>query len=189
VVSLPEHIIHYLKGKSKKFFQLDANLKLPVILKYKTPETLGKDRIALVCGAAEKYPGKDVLVISAGTCITYNFLNAKGEFTGGAISPGLQMRLRAMHEMTSALPLVQPSPDLIPLVGNSTEESLLSGALNGAILEITGYINELKHTNPGLLVLLCGGDSRYLAERLRVPVIHEQELAFAGLHKILTLNV
>jgi type III pantothenate kinase len=189
VVDLPDHVIHYLRGKSKKLILLSAALKLPVKITYGTPGTLGSDRIALVCGAAVKYPGKDILIISAGTCITYNFLNAKGEFPGGAISPGLQMRLVAMHKMTAGLPLAAPTPDPVPLVGNTTESSLLSGALNGAILEIEGYINTLKHTNPALEVLLCGGDCRYLGSRLSTPVIIEQELALNGLHKILTLNV
>jgi type III pantothenate kinase len=189
VVQLPDHLLHYLKSKASKFLQVNTEVRLPIDIEYETPGSLGNDRIALVSGAASLYPGKNLIIISAGTCITYNVLTADGIFKGGAISPGLQMRLKAMHEMTNGLPLVEISPDFIPLMAQSTKDSLLSGALNGAVLEIEGYINTLKHTFPDLEVLLCGGDSRYLAVHLNTTVRLENDLAFAGLHKILTLNV
>jgi len=189
VINLPDHIIKYLKFKSKHFIILDKNVKLPLGIKYKTPETLGKDRIALAVAASARFPGKDVLNISIGTCITYNFVNAKAVFLGGAISPGLHMRLRAMHEFTAGLPLINLDESNFSLIGDNTANSMASGILNGVAFEIEGYINELRKKYKNCEIILSGGDSRYLAGKLNIETEIEPDLALIGLNIILKLNV
>jgi type III pantothenate kinase len=187
VVPLPAHIISYLQMKSDMMHILDKTSKIPVTNKYKTPETIGNDRLALAVAGAAKYPGKDVLIISAGTCITYNFVTAKGAFTGGAISPGLQMRLRAMHEYTAELPLIaiEAEPALIE---NDSHGSMASGVVNGIKFEIEGFVNEIKKSYKNCMVILSGGDSRYLAGKLSIETDIQPDLALEGLNLILKFN-
>jgi type III pantothenate kinase len=199
VIELPPHIINYLRMKSGHLFEFDTHNRLPIENKYKTPHTLGKDRLALAVAGAARFPGKDVLVISAGTCITYNFVSAKGAFMGGAISPGLEMRYKAMHEGTSELPMVETekeAPEIdqkaasqsIPLIGNNTESSIRSGVVNGIVFEIEGYVNQLKKKYKNCGIILSGGDSRYLADHLTIETDVEPDLALAGLNLILKFN-
>jgi type III pantothenate kinase len=189
VIKLPDHIFKYLQLKSKQLLTLDKDTKLPLTVKYKTPETLGKDRLALAVGASARYPGKDVLNISIGTCITYNFVNAKAVFLGGAISPGLHMRLRAMHEFTAGLPLINLDESNHSLIGSNTADAMASGIVNGAVFEIEGYVNELRKKHKNCAVILSGGDSRYVAEKLNIETEIEPDLALIGLNIILKLNV
>ncbi len=123
--------------------ELDYHTKIPFVNKYATPKTLGVDRIALVSSAITSYPNKNVLIIDAGTCITYDFLNQEGNYYGGSISPGLQMRYKSLHVFTEKLPLLEPS-EIVELVGNSTEKSIHSGVINGIINEIDGVINQYR---------------------------------------------
>ncbi|MBC8172870.1 MAG: type III pantothenate kinase, partial [Chitinophagales bacterium] len=124
---------------------LSHDTPLPIINKYATPETLGKDRLANAVGSASKFRGQNILSVDAGTCIKYDFVTADNQYLGGAISPGLSMRLRALHNYTAALPLIDRSmleeEKNIPLTGSSTYESILSGAGYGALLEVQGVIN------------------------------------------------
>jgi type III pantothenate kinase len=188
VIPLPDHIVSYLKLKSRHFHILDAHSHTPLVNQYKTPQTLGRDRLALAVAGAGKYPGKDVLIISAGTCITYNFVTAKGAFMGGVISPGLQMRLRAMHDGTGSLPLIEieTEPSLIEA---DTTGSMASGAVNGIKFEIEGFVHEIKKSHKNCAVILSGGDSRYLAGKLSIETDIEPDLALIGLNLILKLNV
>jgi type III pantothenate kinase len=187
VIDLPPHIINYLKMKSGHLFELDYHNRLPITNKYKTPQTLGKDRIALAVAGAGRYPGKDVIVISAGTCITYNFVTAKGAFMGGAISPGLHMRLRAMHDETAGLPLIELT-DQTELIANTTPGAMLSGVVNGIIFEIEGFVNQIRKTRKNCKVILSGGDARYLADKLAIETDTEPDLALFGLNLILKFN-
>jgi len=187
VIALPGHIINYIKIKSDNLIILNEHTKVPIVNKYKAPQTIGKDRIALSVGGYGKYPDKDVLIISAGTCITYNFVSAKAVFTGGAISPGLQMRLNAMHNETANLPLIQIDTEP-KLIENTTEGSMASGVINGIIFEIEGFVNNLKKTHKNCNVILSGGDSRYLASKLTIPTEVEPDLALLGLNLILRFN-
>src|SRR6185369_15468778 len=107
VINTDKQILNYLQSHSV-FIELNATTRLPVKNKYKTPATLGSDRLASVTGASKMFPGKNVLVIDAGTCIKYDFINAKKEYLGGSISPGLRMRFEALHNFTTRLPLVLP---------------------------------------------------------------------------------
>lgn len=187
VVPLPEHIRHYLAMKAQKLHVLGTDSRLPFISRYRTPQSLGNDRIALAAAAVAGYPEQDTLVISAGTCITYNFITAAGEFLGGAISPGLRMRIQAMHDHTAALPLVTPEGDK-PVLGYDTETSLRSGGLNGMIFEMQGYINFLQKEYNSLTVVISGGDSQLVGENLKYPAEVRPDLVLDGLCKILELN-
>lgn len=138
----------------------NANSPLPIRLDYKTPETLGPDRIAAACGAWAVHPGKDCLVIDAGTCITVDFLDHEGIYHGGAIMPGLGMNLRALHTFTAKLPLITlDGVTKVPVLGRSTEESILAGTLGATMLALAGYVALYRQKCPELQVLLTGGDA------------------------------
>ncbi len=176
--------VHHIKTK----FILTAALPLPIKNLYATPKTLGVDRIAGVCGANQKFPGINCLVMDAGTCITYDFLDAKGNYHGGGISPGLKMRLQAMNAFTAKLPLV----DVIsnpPLIGTTTETCLQSGAINGMIQEINGIISLYQQKFEDLKVILCGGDASFFENQLKGPIFAIPELVLSGLNSILIYNV
>jgi type III pantothenate kinase len=155
---------------------------------YKTPETLGVDRIALVAGAVSQFSGHNVLVIDAGTCITFDFVNSEGEYIGGAISPGLKMRFNSLNHFTANLPLLEKD-DLIDFIGKNTKESMNSGVINGVIQEIDGVINQYKKKFLDLTVVLTGGDTNFLAKQLKSSIFANQNLLLHGLNKILILNI
>jgi type III pantothenate kinase len=169
-------------------FKLDHTLPLPIQNRYATPTTLGVDRIAGVCGARELFPLQHCLVIDAGTCITFDFIDAEGNFLGGGISPGLMMRFKAVHTFTAKLPLVSPKPD-VELIGNSTETCIQSGVVNGLLAEINGIVNQYHQKFEGLRVILCGGDSRFFEKQLKASIFASPELVLIGLNSILNHNV
>ncbi len=168
--------------------ELNYNTKVPFVNKYATPKTLGVDRIALVSSAISEYPNKNVLIVDAGTCITYDFVNNKGNYYGGAISPGLQMRYKALHVFTEKLPLLEPS-ETFELIGNSTETSIHSGIINGVINEIDGIINQYRKKNVDLTVVLTGGDINFLSNKLKNSIFANPNFLLAGLNTILTHNL
>ncbi|MCB0651192.1 MAG: type III pantothenate kinase [Saprospiraceae bacterium] len=175
--------------KEKYFFlELDEHTPLPVKNLYKTPATLGKDRLAAIVGAQSLSPGKNCLVIDAGSCITYDILMADGRFLGGNISPGVKMRLKAMHTFTENLPLPTDT-DTDFNWGNSTETALLNGARLGTLLEMQGFIdlcaNEFGKTN----VFLTGGDAESFANKFKKKIFVHSNLVLIGLNKILNHNV
>jgi type III pantothenate kinase len=155
---------------------------------YKTPETLGVDRIALVAGAVSQFSGHNVLVIDAGTCITFDFVNSEGEYIGGAISPGLKMRFNSLNHFTANLPLLEKD-DLTDFIGKNTKESMNSGVINGVIQEIDGVINQYKKKFLDLTVVLTGGDTNFLAKQLKSSIFANQNLLLHGLNKILIHNI
>jgi len=160
---------------------------LPFAINYKTPQTLGVDRLAACAGAASLFPQKDVLVIDAGTCVTYDLLNKNTGYEGGAISPGLHMRYKALQQFTGKLPLIEHR-DFEDLTGKSTEESILSGVQNGLIAEVSDIIAQYKATFPDLHLLICGGDAPFLAKRLKYDIFAEPNLVLTGLHYILKIH-
>ena len=168
--------------------ELNYNTKVPFMNKYSTPKTLGVDRIALVSSAIANYPNRNVLIIDAGTCITYDFVNNEGIYYGGAISPGLQMRYKALNFFTEKLPLLEPS-EIIDLVGNSTESSIHSGVINGVINEIDGIIKQYRKKNTDLTVVLTGGDVNFLSNRLKNGIFANPNFLLEGLNTILTYNL
>lgn len=166
---------------------LESTTPLPIAVNYKTPETLGVDRLAAAVGAL-KYSQTNVLVIDIGTCITYDLIDSKHIFQGGLIAPGLNMRLKAMHEFTSGLPLAELKSTQ-NLIGKTTEECLLSGALNGTTAEITQiirlYIQQFEH----LEVIICGGDALFFENKLEIDIFVVPNLVLEGLNSILRFNV
>ena len=170
------------------FMELNAATPLPIANRYRTPETLGKDRLAAVVGAFVLFPRQACLVVDAGTCITYDVLNPEGEYLGGNISPGIGMRLRAMHQFTARLPLVQPGP-VEEWVGNSTETALRNGAQVGALLEAEGFLQYCRSRFRGLKAIFTGGDADFFAKRLKSEIFVNHNLVLIGLDQILNYNV
>ena len=178
-----EEVLTWSPVRGKKI-SLSHQLPLPVKILYATPQTLGVDRIAAVCGAAEIFPHQNCLVIDAGTCMTYEFIDDKGNYHGGGISPGIAMRFEAMHRFTSRLPLIQPVLHA-PLVGNSTESSMQSGVINGARAEVEGIIQKYLDQYPNLKTILCGGDVAFFENQLKQPIFISPDLVLIGLNRIL----
>ena len=169
--------------------RLSHKTPLPFKNNYLTPETLGRDRIAAAAAAVHLFPGENVLVIDAGTCITYDIVTSDREYLGGAISPGLKMRFDAMHTFTGKLPLVNPDVlSDIELVGKSTRESLLSGGQLGILLEVTGMIEAFKVKFGNLKTVIGGGDYNYFDKYLKNNIFAAPNLVLTGLKKILDFN-
>lgn len=163
--------------------------KIPLLNLYHSASTLGSDRLAAAVGANMLYPNKDVLVIDAGTCIKYNFINSKNEYLGGAISPGLKMRFKSLEHFTSKLPLIELDENFDELIGRNTQNSILSGVLNGSIAEIDGLINDYVIQFPEVICILTGGDTEFLAKRLKNSIFTHQNLVLKGLNDILNYNL
>ncbi len=166
---------------------LDHKTALPIENAYKTPETLGKDRIAAVIGARFLYPKGPVLAIDAGTCITYDILTEDDVYLGGNISPGAHLRFRAMDEFTHALPLVEQM-EVEQLYGQSTEESMATGVITGIAAEMDGMIERYEEEFSGVQTVICGGDARYFVNMLKKKIFANRNLVLLGLHKILLFN-
>ena len=162
--------------------------KIPIVNKYRTPETLGKDRLAAAVAGYYLFPKSNVLIIDAGTCITYDLVTANGEFVGGNIAPGLDMRLRAMHDYTSRLPLVERGVES-GFMGLSTDEAVKNGGVQGILLEIEGYIRRLKEEFTILDIVITGGDGRFFADLLKTKIFVRSNLVLIGLNEILKVNV
>jgi type III pantothenate kinase len=183
----PEEILSLIHASGRKLV-LTPTMSLPFRVTYRTPQTLGVDRIAAVAGASALFPGQDCLVIDAGTCITYEFLTADGNYRGGSISPGIRMRFEAMNKFTARLPLAGPIK-AAALVGATTEESLQSGVMIGVEEEIKGMITRYEAQAPELQVLMCGGDASFF-ENIRKPSIFvAPDLVLHGLRRILMHHV
>jgi|SRR5690606_5771885 len=166
---------------------LSHKSQLPFKNLYKTPKTLGVDRIALVSAAVKKYHSKDVLVIDAGTCITYDFVSANKTYYGGSISPGIRLRYKTLNTLTARLPLLDTkSPKNI--VGASTDEAIHSGVVYGVINEIDGVINTYCENSPDLTVILTGGDAKFLSTKLKSTIFAISNFLLEGLNYILQHN-
>jgi len=160
---------------------------LPFENKYSTPSTLGVDRIALASAACLHYPNENVLIIDAGSCITYDFLNENAEYLGGAIAPGIEMRYKAVHTFTANLPLLDKE---IPShwIGNNTSQSIHVGVSEGVIKEIEGFIVRYKKEYHSLRVILTGGDANFLLDRLKNDIFANSNFLLEGLNYILEIN-
>ena len=187
VVPVKKNIPLFLRSQSA-FIHLNSKTRLPILNKYKTPQTLGSDRLASVTGAAKLFPGKNCLVIDAGTCIKYDFITSKKEYLGGSISPGLRMRFRALNNFTGGLPLIEPKK-LKQLVGTSTQNSILTGVQNGIVNEINGFIQQYKKQFGSLKVIISGGDASFFAGHIKNSIFAAPNLIHIGLHEILIYNV
>ena len=172
---------------NKNFVLLNNSTPLPIKILYKSPTSLGNDRIALAVGAITNFPNKNVLVIDAGTCITYDLINSKKEYLGGSISPGIQMRYNALHQFTSQLPLLE-SVDTAMLTGVNTEESIHSGIINGVFVEIDGIIQRYTNQYPDIKVIVTGGNAKFFDKGLKNTIFAKPNLLMEGLNKILDYN-
>lgn len=178
----------FLKKILKTFIILDATTPLPIVNNYSSKDTLGYDRIADAVGAFSLFPGNNVLIIDAGTAITIDLLTSKGEFYGGNISPGLDLRFKSLHNFTKKLPLVEKE-SVYPLLGRSTREAILAGVINGVTFEIEGYIDMLKSEFIDLKIILTGGDIKYFDKKLKNSIFANSNLNLTGLNRILEYNV
>lgn len=163
------------------------NCHLPIKIHYATPKTLGTDRIANAVGANALYPNRNVLSLMAGTCLVADFVNEKGEYLGGSIAPGVRMRFQALSQFTARLPFVEPAA-IDFFVGDSTENSILSGVMNGITQEIDGIIRQYSRCYDHLKVILSGGDAELLQKSIKKRIFAAQNPILIGLHKILKMN-
>ncbi|TGD78005.1 type III pantothenate kinase [Hymenobacter wooponensis] len=171
---------------------MPATTPLPIRNGYATPQTLGADRLAAAVGAAWLLPGRDVVIVDAGTAIKCDLVEAAGVFRGGSISPGLAMRFQALHTFTGRLPLVARPTDptaTVALTGDDTQSAIRSGVLNGAAAEVRGFMEEYRVQYPGLAVVLAGGDAAFFHARLKGSIFVIPELVLIGLHRILVHHV
>lgn len=182
-----ETIASFVPG-NVRIFVMKKDLPLPITNLYKTPDTLGVDRLAGVCGAIQLFPSFNNLVIDAGSCITYDVIDKKARYHGGGISPGLNMRFRAVHTFTAKLPLVSAKAG-VGLIGDNTESSIQSGVVNGVIAELEGIIRQYETNFPGLKVILCGGDAGFFENQLKASIFAVPDLVLIGLNSILLYNV
>ncbi|UZH54218.1 type III pantothenate kinase [Salinimicrobium tongyeongense] len=174
--------------KSVRVLELSAETFLPFKNSYGTPATLGNDRKALIAAAVKQYAGENVLVIDAGTCITYDFKTAREEYLGGAISPGLKMRFLALNNFTSNLPLVEAGEGH-ELIGDSTTSSISSGVVNGTLMEIEGIIGKYKEKYANLICIITGGDATFLSGNLKNGIFANSNFLLEGLNFILEFNI
>ncbi|MFT6165724.1 MAG: type III pantothenate kinase [Vicingaceae bacterium] len=178
-----------LRGLKVPTLMLNHQTALPFRLEYESPDTLGKDRIAAVAGASAQFPNQNTLVIDAGTCVTYDFLTAEGGYLGGAISPGVQLRLRAMNSYTSKLPLLHwEGAERPQTIGNTTITSMLSGVVNGLISEMRGFIDSYEKQYKTLKIVITGGDANFFVKELKNGIFADPNLVLKGLNEILIYN-
>jgi type III pantothenate kinase len=182
-----QQLLEYLNKDFTQFIELDHLTPLPIANLYETPETLGKDRIAAAVGANELFPNQNVLVIDAGTAITYDFVSAENQYLGGNISPGLQMRFKALNQFTDKLPLVDSSA-YFSEIGKNTKEAIRGGVQNGILFEIEKTIEIFAEKYEDLQVILTGGDSAFLSQMLNADVLVHLNLTLIGLNRILEFN-
>jgi len=187
VTNIDKELLNQLRAFFKVMI-LNHDTKLPFINNYLTPKTLGVDRLALVAGAVSQFPKENVLVIDAGSCITYDFVNTKTEYFGGSISPGIEMRYKAVNAFTANLPLLSPEVQ-IPSQGNSTENAIHRGILNGIVNEIDGTIAQYREENLNLTVVLTGGDANFLANNIKSSIFAIPNFLLEGLNSILIHNI
>lgn len=188
VVSLSEEFKNAINGLPFPVMQLVSGVTpIPIVNKYKTPTTLGTDRLAAAVGAFYKNSGCDMLIIDVGTCITYDFVTAAGEYLGGNISPGPTVRLKSLNLLTDSLPLVERKGDT-PVLGTNTETAIRSGIMRGIEYEIEGYVNDFLSKYPNLLVYLTGGVELNLRISEKKCIFADKFIVPEGLNRILIYN-
>lgn len=162
--------------------------RLPINILYDTPHTLGIDRVAAATGAAYLFKNQNCLTIDLGTCITYDFTDSSSNYRGGGISPGIEMKLKAMHKFTSKLPNVTTKTNA-QLIGKTTKECMLSGAINGTIVEIEGIIRLYQQSFDDLTIIFCGGDAIFFESKIKGHIFANPNLVLVGLNQILKYNL
>ncbi|MBQ2098215.1 MAG: type III pantothenate kinase, partial [Bacteroidales bacterium] len=168
--------------------ELTPDTRIPIVNRYSTPKTLGNDRLAAAVGATVMFPWGNSLIIDVGTAITYDYVKDGCEYLGGNISPGIDIRLRALHDYTSRLPLID-DPQPTETFGLSTREAISNGVVMGVIHEIEGYVSDFEKKNVNSNIILTGGGSIYLSKKLKITIFAEPNLVNIGLNRILNYNV
>jgi type III pantothenate kinase len=187
VGKFPKELLQYLKVKFQRVFEVNSSIQLPFNNHYQSL-TLGNDRMALVAGALFlSGKNKPLLVIDAGTCVTYDFIDEDKNYRGGAISPGLRLRYESLHNFTANLPLLEPQ-EVKEIVGNTTETSIHSGVMNGLSLEIKGVIKSYKKSHKDLEVFITGGDSELLIKQLKNRFFATPFLMLQGIYNLYLFN-
>jgi type III pantothenate kinase len=179
--------IEQLLATTTKYHKLSNVSKIPFTIPVGKPETVGADRLAICAASVYLFPKQNNLAIGLGSCITFNFINQQHEFLGGSISPGMEMRFRAMHQFTARLPLVEADWN-VPLIGYDTRTNLQSGVVLGMAAEIDGMIELYEKRYGNFNVLLTGGDIRIFEPHLKNKIFADPELIFKGLYAISQIN-
>lgn len=187
VTGRDEKLTGLLKKEFSLFIELNYQTPIPIENHYESKESLGQDRLAAAVGANFLFPGSDLLVIDAGTAITYDVIDNQNRYLGGNISPGLEIRFKALHEFTQKLPLVEIA-DQWPLVGKTTEEAIRAGVLSGVLFEMDGMIDKILDQCVDCKVILTGGDSFFFDQKLKNTIFVMYELTLLGLNRILEYN-
>jgi type III pantothenate kinase len=185
---VPESLKKVIEGEVKNTILLDHETLLPIENCYQTKDTLGKDRLAAVVGGNHLYPETDLLIIDAGTAITYDIINRHGQYLGGNISPGLQMRFKALNYFTNQLPLLDPN-ESIPQFGRNTNEAILVGVQNGLLFEVEKSIELYRNLYPEMKILVTGGDTKFFENKLKSIIFVVSNLVMIGLNRILIHNL
>lgn len=187
--SVVNHVdqIEFVLSDNTKFHKLTNLSKLPFTIPVGKPETMGADRLAIAAAAVYLFPQKNNLAIGLGSCITYNFINCNNQFLGGSISPGMEMRFRAMNHYTAKLPLVKANWN-VPLIGYDTTTNLQTGVVLGIAKEIDGIVEEYKKRFGNFNVLLTGGDIGYFEPHFKNEIFANPDLLFKGLYAISQVN-
>jgi type III pantothenate kinase len=180
VGNLNEEIVHFIQNTFPTII-IDHKTTFPFTNLYTTPKTLGIDRLVLAAGATLLYPKKNRLIIDAGTCITYDFVDNKNNYLGGAISPGIKTRYKSLNDYTAKLPLLEKK-EVDYLIGNTTESSINSGVINGVCYEIEGFISQYSLQNKDLTIILTGGDADFLAKRLKSTIFANSNFLLESLN-------
>lgn len=195
VVNIEAAVVNTLSRNSQHFVLFDHNTPVPIINRYETPQTLGQDRLAAAVGAKSLCPNENLLIIDAGSAITYDFVTAEGEYMGGNIAPGLKMRFTMLHRMTKKLPLVEAEEkELIPLFGKNTRDAIAAGVIRGVAYEVKGYMRTLHEKMPHFRTYLTGGHASYVLNNVRSSrseqreIHYEKNLVLIGLNEILIFN-
>ena len=188
VITLSNTIRRQLAKLPFPIMELDYKTPVPIKNLYKTPETLGMDRLAAVVEAYEQQKGKNLLIIDAGTAVTYEFVDAAGNYRGGNISPGIYTRFKTLNACCDKLPLIERSGET-PEFGYDTETAIRAGVIKGMEFEITGYIYQMQKKYPDLLVFLTGGDNFSFDSNLKSIIFADRFLVLKGLNRILNYNV
>lgn len=182
-----EGLIRFLSEQFDLFLELDHRTELPIENLYETPETLGKDRLAAAVGANELFPDQNLLVIDAGTAITYDLVSEKNQFIGGNISPGLEMRFNALNQFTGKLPLISHSNEF-QLIGRNTTDAIRAGVQNGLLYEVAQNIDFFNRNYRNLQIIMTGGDSNFFDKKLNYSIFVHFNLTLIGLNRILEHN-
>jgi type III pantothenate kinase len=186
VKEIPPFLIDILNQEVNYLHILSCKSQLPYTIEYETPETLGTDRIAAVAGAYNAFQGSDVLIIDAGTAITFDFLTGT-KYSGGSISPGIDMRFRALNKFTMKLPLVSRSEGF-SFPPKNTTDAIIAGVITGVTYEINEYIRTFKKKHKNLKVIVTGGDGSYLKDKISDEIIFLPDIVIDGLNFILDYN-